>query len=177
MATAAERLRWAVDTLGVGPGDRVLEIGCGHGVAVSLVCGRLRGGSITAIDRSPVMIEHAARRNADHVERGTATLAATSLLDAEFDAEFGSARFDVVFAIHVPVFLRGDPARELAVVRGLLAPRGRFVVIGQPLDPAQAAPTATRLSAVLTGNGFAVSDVVVERLEKGPAVSVAATVA
>jgi trans-aconitate methyltransferase len=53
----SERFVWAVDTLALDPVDRVLEVGCGHGVAVSLVCERLTSGRITAIDRSNKMIE------------------------------------------------------------------------------------------------------------------------
>src|ERR671935_177066 len=60
---ASERFVWAVDTLEVRPADRLLEVGCGHGVAVSLVCERLTTGTITAIDRSPKMIEMATRRS------------------------------------------------------------------------------------------------------------------
>jgi ubiquinone/menaquinone biosynthesis C-methylase UbiE len=63
---ASERLVWVVKTLGVEPDDRLLEIGCGHGVAVSLVCERMDGGSIVAIDRSARMIEMAKKRNATH---------------------------------------------------------------------------------------------------------------
>src|SRR5918992_1541675 len=66
---ASERFVWAVDTLEVCPADRLLEVGCGHGVAVSLVCERLTTGTITAIDRSPKMIEMATRRNREHLDR------------------------------------------------------------------------------------------------------------
>src|SRR5436309_7771718 len=87
---ASERFVWAVDTLEVRPADRLLEVGCGHGVAVSLVCERLTTGTITAIDRSPKMIEMATRRNREHVDAGRAVLEAVALEDADL----GDRRFD-----------------------------------------------------------------------------------
>jgi ubiquinone/menaquinone biosynthesis C-methylase UbiE len=62
-AKASDRVVWAVEVLDVAPDDRILEVGCGHGVAVSLICERLDGGHITAVDRSPKMIEMARKRN------------------------------------------------------------------------------------------------------------------
>src|SRR5215217_3136452 len=83
----SERFVWAVDALALDPADRVLEVGCGHGVAVSLVCERLTGGRITAIDRSEGMIEMGARRNREHIAGGRAVLKTASLEEADFDDE------------------------------------------------------------------------------------------
>ena len=111
---------WAVETMAVGPDDRVLEIGSGHGVAVTLVCERLDGGKIVAIDRSAKMIEAAEKRNREHVEAGKAEFIRASL----DEADLGAQRFDKVFAVHVRSLW--DRPGELDVVRGLLAPGGKL---------------------------------------------------
>jgi cyclopropane fatty-acyl-phospholipid synthase-like methyltransferase len=156
--------------LDVEPTDRLLEIGCGAGVAVSLVCEKLNGGTITAIDRSPKMIEMATRRNADHVASGVASFQTASL----DKADLGGERFDKIFAVHVGVFLRGDPARELEVIRDHLAPGGRLYLVYQPLVAREAAETVEKLSAVLDNHGFVVGEALVQNLSSGRALCVVA---
>jgi ubiquinone/menaquinone biosynthesis C-methylase UbiE len=118
----SERLRTVVEQLDVQPGDRVLEIGCGHGVAATLVCERLDGGRLTAVDRSPKMIEAARRRNAAHVRAGRAEF----LVMALEELDLGERRFDVVFAARVGLFHR-EPTRAAALAAAWLAPGGRVV--------------------------------------------------
>src|SRR3954452_10562157 len=106
-AKASERFVWAVDTLEVRPADRPLEVGCGRGVAASLVCERLTTGTITAIERSPKMIEMATRRNREHGDAGRAVLEPIALEDAAL----GDRRFDKIFAFNVaPFWLQPEAA-------------------------------------------------------------------
>ena len=119
MGEMSERLRSTVEGLDIQPDDRVLEIGCGHGVAASFVCERLQGGRLIAIDRSPTMITAAARRNAEHVEAGRAEFLVASLEDLEL----GERRFDKIFAIRVGLFHR-EPERAHRLAERWLAPGG-----------------------------------------------------
>jgi SAM-dependent methyltransferase len=92
---ASDRIAWAVEILDVGPDDRILEVGCGHGVAVSLVCEHLDRGRITAVDRSPKMIEMARTRNRAWGGRARFVTARIE------DADLGDETYDRVFAVHV----------------------------------------------------------------------------
>ena len=126
----SERLRKVVEKLDVRPDDRILEIGCGHGVAATLVCERLEGGHLTAIDRSAKMIEAATRRNASHIEAGNAEFIACDL--EGFDPE--DCRFDKVFAVRVGLFHR-EPERARSIAERWLAPGGElFVFFDEPTN-------------------------------------------
>jgi ubiquinone/menaquinone biosynthesis C-methylase UbiE len=118
----SERLQRVVERLDIQPDDCVLEIGCGHGVAATMVCERLRSGRLTAIDRSRKMIDAAARRNAAHVEAGRAEFLVMTLEDLEL----GERRFDKIFAIRVGLFHR-EPARARALAERWLAPGGTLL--------------------------------------------------
>jgi ubiquinone/menaquinone biosynthesis C-methylase UbiE len=123
----SDRLRRIVDELDLEPDDRVLEIGCGHGVAATFVCERLDGGRLTAIDRSPKMIEAATRRNAAYVETGVAEFIVATLEAADL----GDRRFDAIFAVRVGLFHR-EPERARRLAERWLAPGGRLRAVFDP---------------------------------------------
>lgn len=132
----SERLRRVVEQLDIGPDDRVLEIGCGHGVAATLVCERLEGSHLTAVDRSEKMIQAATRRNAAHVEAGMAEF----LVAALEDLDLGDRRFDKIFAVRVGLFHR-EPERARGLVEQWLAPGGElFVFFDQPVNRRKESP-------------------------------------
>jgi SAM-dependent methyltransferase len=150
MNRASERIAWAVDCLDVQPTSRVLELGCGHGVALSLVCERLDGGHIVGLDRSSKMTDATRRRNREHLEAGRATVLTASL----DDADLGDTRFDTIFGLHFPPLLRGGRDRALATIRRLLAHDGRLFVLFQPLHERDVRTASDELCSALDTRGF-----------------------
>jgi protein-L-isoaspartate O-methyltransferase len=120
----SERLLNVVEALDIQPSDIVLEIGCGHGIAATLVCERLQEGHFVAIDRSKKMIDAAVRRNRKHVASGKAEFHVADLL--EFNP--GLRRFNKIFAVRVGLFHR-EPARARGVVEKWLAPGGAMLFV------------------------------------------------
>lgn len=146
-----ERLTAAVELLDVGPDDRVLEIGCGRGVAAALICERLVRGRMLGIDRSATAIAAARERNAAAVAAGRARFTTAALADVEA-APLGT--YDKILACDVNVFWTGPAARELAVVSALLAPGGTLLLAFAPPAGRPLAPLTETLHAHLRRAGF-----------------------
>ncbi len=165
---ASERFVWAVDTLAVRPGERLLEVGCGHGVAVSVVCERLTTGTILAIDRSPKMIEMATRRNREHIDAGRALLEVVALEHTDL----GKRRFDKVFAFNVAPFWL-HPEAALGVVRKHLARDGTFYLFWDARHFAgRAGDLAKQLRERVRAGTFSVDRLLTKNLRPVPAVCV-----
>ncbi|MEU4620115.1 class I SAM-dependent methyltransferase [Actinoplanes sp. NPDC023801] len=148
-----ERFVWALDVMRVAPADRVLEVGCGHGVAAALVCERLDGGHLLGIDRSAKMIEAATRRNQADVAAGIAEFRTTTLAKAELP----SRAYDLIFSFNVSLFWT-PPARELNQLAEALAPGGRMLVFHQPPFPEKNQQVVDAATALLTEGGWKVQD-------------------
>jgi SAM-dependent methyltransferase len=149
LTAVPERITWAVSVVDPAPDERLVELGCGPGVAAGLVCDRLTTGHLTAVDRSATAVARAAARNADHVARGRLTLVESTVDGLALPA----ASVTKVFAVNVNVFWTRVPDRELAVLREVLAPGGSlYVLYGRgPTGEDRVTPV---IAAALRDGGF-----------------------
>ncbi len=67
----SQRLLEIVEALPLTHGLRVLEIGCGTGVAAREIAKRIGNGNVLAIDRSAKAIEQAIRSSQTEINKGT----------------------------------------------------------------------------------------------------------
>ncbi|MDQ3653699.1 MAG: methyltransferase domain-containing protein [Chloroflexota bacterium] len=168
----ASRFIWALELLDIQPDDRILEIGCGHGIAVSVIGDMLDQGRVTAIDRSYDMVELARQKNQGHLKSGKAVIQPVSL----DRADFGDERFDRIFAINVSLFEQ-QADRGLDIVKRALVPGGRLFVIFQPPNSSNTSQLADRTIRNLEVNGFTIERVSFKDLDPATAMCVEATVA
>lgn len=140
---------WAVGLLDVRPDDVILEVGCGYGHSIPLICEKLDTGHLTAIDRSEKMTAAARRANAANLESGRISLLHQDLLDRALPA----SHFDKVFLYNINAFWM-DPAAELQEIGRLLSRGGKFCLFHQPPPGIEADEYIEAFAANLDRFGF-----------------------
>ncbi len=124
-----------MDALPLEPHLRVLEVGCGPGVAAREVARRLRSGHVLAIDRSAAAIGQLVRGSTDELASGRLRARACAVEDFELGAD--DEPFDLVFAVRVGALDGRHPElgeRALARIARATKPSARlFIDGGRPL--------------------------------------------
>lgn len=139
------RLAAAVELVDPAPDARVLEVGCGRGVAAALLADRLPRGHYTGIDRSAVATAATAAR------LRSGSVHTTSLVG--FRPVPGA--FDLALAVNVNLFWTGPARAEIAVLATALRPAGVLhLVYGSDGGAAPRTDVVDRLHAHLAAGGF-----------------------
>ena len=150
------RSRWAVDLLDLQPTDRLLEVGCGPGVA--LAHATKKTAHVAGVDASAVMVGQARRRSGVVVHHASA-----DRLPA-FDEPF-----DKALAVNT-VGHWADPVGGLRAIHAAMREGGTIAVASQPRCPGATAQhsreAAETLERQLKEAGF--TDVRIETLELEP---------
>ena len=148
---APERIRWAVELLAPGPGESLLEVGCGPGVAAELVCARLTTGHLLAVDRSPTAVARTTTRNAAHVAAGRLTVRQATLADPGVPG----GTVDAAYTINVNVFWTDPRGPAVATLAGTLRPGGRLLILYGAGGPTTGARVTDPIAAAMTAAGLA----------------------
>jgi len=113
-----------LDAAGIGPGQRVLELGCGPGYLASDLAERVGpDGEVLGIDQSEALIGHLRRRAA---EKGLSQLRGEVADISELDLT--AAGFDAVVSRWTLMFV-ADAARAIGLAARALRPGGVFATM------------------------------------------------
>lgn len=126
--TAAPNRR-AVDALGVFQGDRILDVGCGPGTALTELAAAAPSGHVAGIDLSPLMIKVARRRNKSLVRNGRVSVTEASATALPFP----DRSFDKALCVHV-IYFWDDLGPGLSEIARVLKPGGRIALLFRSSD-------------------------------------------
>jgi phosphatidylethanolamine/phosphatidyl-N-methylethanolamine N-methyltransferase len=116
----------AIQRMDIQPGERVLEVGVGTGINLSLYP---KTCSVTGIDFSSSMLEKARERTARKGIRGVRLLQ----MDAG-DLKFGDGSFDIVYAPYL-ISVVPDPVKVAQEMHRVCRSGGRIIFLNHFLSP------------------------------------------
>ncbi len=131
----SKRLLEIIEALPYEDGFRILEIGCGPGVAARALARRMQRGYVLGIDRSAKAIQQALSGSQAEIRTRRLEFRQVAIEDLELPPD--EERFDLAFAVRVGALDGRHPESEQAAlnqIRKALKKSGRlFIDGGQPL--------------------------------------------
>ena len=120
----AKITRWTLELLDVQPHERLLDVGCGNGVAVKLMAERAVDGFVAGIDYSPVSVDMAIKRNADAIKAKKIAISEEDVLHLPYEER----SFDAVCSLE-SFYFWGDHIAGLKETLRVLKEGGRILIV------------------------------------------------
>jgi ubiquinone/menaquinone biosynthesis C-methylase UbiE len=147
--------------LAVAPGERILEVGFGHGRTLERAALAHADARFAGVDHATDMVEALSRRVRPLIDAGRLDLraAASTLLP------WPDGSFDAAYAVHTIYFWK-HPERDFAEIRRALRPEGRLLLGFHERTPEVEAAlpaevythrSASEVEALVSASGFAPS--------------------
>jgi ubiquinone/menaquinone biosynthesis C-methylase UbiE len=113
-----------MEFLDVHPGERLLDIGCGNGVAAKLMAEKAVDGFVAGIDYSQVSVSIATKRNADAIEAGKVQISLGDAIDLPYEDVF----FDKVCSLE-SFYFWSDYLAGLREAKRVLKANGQIFIV------------------------------------------------
>jgi len=156
---------WTVDLLDIQPSDRVVDIGCGPGIALEASLAKISAGSALGLDHSATMIAQTGARNAAARDDGRLELRQATL----DDAGLADQSFDKIWSANVVQFLP-DQTAAFGKILAALKPGGVSATTYMPRNKnarrADAVAMAEKVAGHMQAAGFV--DIRTEELVMDP---------
>ena len=131
MGTSMNRMHRGVYLRGIGsaslgPGSRVLDVGCGGGQAVKMLAKMVPEGHVCGVDHSPDMVELAKRANKAFIQSGRVEIRQGSVSSLPYADD----TFDVITAFETIQFWP-NINEDLKEVYRVLKPQGELLIVNR----------------------------------------------
>lgn len=123
-----EMTGWALEKLGVQPGETVIDIGCGGGMTVKRLCALAAGGRVVGVDYSDVSVAASKALNESEIGDGTAEILAASVEALPFPDE----TFDRAITVE-SFYFWPDQGENLKEVYRILKRGGTLAIVSEIL--------------------------------------------
>jgi len=117
---------WGLSHVSVGPAFTILDIGCGGGRTIDRLASMAPDGHVSGIDYSAESVAVASETNQRAIEEGRVDISLGSVSQLPYPDE----TFDLVTAVETHYYWP-DLARDVAEVKRVLKPGGRFIIIAE----------------------------------------------
>ncbi len=163
-----ERFIRALSVIDPRPDQHFLEIGCGTGILAGMIADKLHTGRITALDKSPVMIQKACARNQQHIASSRLQLLSGDIKDRNFVHR----SFDAIIAFNVNFFQKSHP--QILALQDALRPSGSLYIFQQD-PPGRDNHTIPAIERTISECGFLIQKKECHELRPSPVYAIIAT--